>query len=173
MAKKIFYSLAALVCKILFCHSKIKFISSRHRVISSMCGPSLALQCYAAVFPVKSRKVKEMTRGDKGKLFTLFVPLFTLSLYSARLCAPCGFACKVAVSLVNGIKIKVHSITLLCLCLNYVWTLLHLWINQNIEVVFHRTQRGWKLKSCVEIKRSCEVRRLKQLISCNLAVTSK
>ena len=28
--------LAALVCKILFCHSKIKFTSSRHRVISSM-----------------------------------------------------------------------------------------------------------------------------------------
>ena len=32
----IFYSLAALVRKILFCHSKIKFISSRHRVISSI-----------------------------------------------------------------------------------------------------------------------------------------
>ena len=31
------YSLAALVRKILFCHSKIKFISSRHRVISSTC----------------------------------------------------------------------------------------------------------------------------------------
>ena len=36
MAKTIFYSLAALVRKILFCHSKIKFISSRHRVISSI-----------------------------------------------------------------------------------------------------------------------------------------
>ena len=35
-AKTIFYSLAALVCKILFCHSKIKFISSCHRVISSI-----------------------------------------------------------------------------------------------------------------------------------------
>ena len=34
--KTIFYSLAALVHKILFCHSKIKFISSRPRVISSM-----------------------------------------------------------------------------------------------------------------------------------------
>ena len=34
--KTIFYSLAALVRKILFCHSKIKFISSRHRVISSI-----------------------------------------------------------------------------------------------------------------------------------------
>ena len=65
----------------------------------------------------------------------------------------CGFTCKLAVSLVNGIKINVHSITLLCLCLNYVWTL-HLWINQNIEVVFHRTQRGWKWKSCVEIKQN-------------------
>ena len=32
----IFYSLAALVRKILFCHSKIKFISSRPRVISSI-----------------------------------------------------------------------------------------------------------------------------------------
>ena len=31
--KTIFYSLAALVRKILFCHSKIKFISSRPRVI--------------------------------------------------------------------------------------------------------------------------------------------
>ena len=35
VAKTIFYSLAALVRKILFCHSKIKFISSRHCVISS------------------------------------------------------------------------------------------------------------------------------------------
>ena len=34
--KAIFYSLAALVRKILFCHSKIKFISSRPRVISSI-----------------------------------------------------------------------------------------------------------------------------------------
>ena len=34
--KTIFYSLAALVRKILFCHSKIKFISSRPRVISSI-----------------------------------------------------------------------------------------------------------------------------------------
>ena len=32
--EQIFYSLAALVCKILFC--KIKFVSSRHRVISSI-----------------------------------------------------------------------------------------------------------------------------------------
>ena len=37
-----------------------------------------------------TRKIKEMTRGDKGKLFSLFVPLFTLSPYSARLCAPCN-----------------------------------------------------------------------------------
>ena len=35
VAKTIFYSLAALVRK-MFCHSKIKFISSRHRVISSI-----------------------------------------------------------------------------------------------------------------------------------------
>ena len=36
MAKTIFYSLAALVRKIFFCHSKIKFISSHHRVIFSL-----------------------------------------------------------------------------------------------------------------------------------------
>ena len=36
MAKTIFYSLAALVRKFSFCHSKVKFISSRHRVISSI-----------------------------------------------------------------------------------------------------------------------------------------
>ena len=36
MAKTIFYSLAALVRKILFCHLKIKFISLRNRVISSI-----------------------------------------------------------------------------------------------------------------------------------------
>ena len=33
VAKTIFYSLAALVRKILFCHSKIKFISSSRRVM--------------------------------------------------------------------------------------------------------------------------------------------
>ena len=32
-----------------------------------------------------------MTREDKGRLFSIVVPLFTLSPYSARLCAPCGF----------------------------------------------------------------------------------
>ena len=36
MAKAIFYSLAVLIQKILFCHSKIKFISLPHRVISSV-----------------------------------------------------------------------------------------------------------------------------------------
>ena len=35
--------LAALVRKILFCHSKIKFISSRHRVISSIYKPLQAV----------------------------------------------------------------------------------------------------------------------------------
>ena len=34
VAKTIFYSLTALIRKILFCHSKIKFIFSRHRVHS-------------------------------------------------------------------------------------------------------------------------------------------
>ena len=32
-------------------------------------------------------KIKEMTRGDKGKLLILFVPLFTLSLLSKILCS--------------------------------------------------------------------------------------
>ena len=36
MVKTIFYSLAALVRKILFCHSKVKFTSSLHRLISSI-----------------------------------------------------------------------------------------------------------------------------------------
>ena len=39
------------------------------------------------VFPVKSRKIEEMTRGDKGKLLILFVPLFTLSLLSKIVCS--------------------------------------------------------------------------------------
>ena len=33
VAKTLFYSLAALVRKILFCHSKVKFISSSRRVM--------------------------------------------------------------------------------------------------------------------------------------------
>ena len=45
MEKTIFYSLAALVRKILFCHSKIKFISSRHRVISSIYLTELCVLC--------------------------------------------------------------------------------------------------------------------------------
>ena len=76
-----------------------------------------------------------------------------------------GFACKLAASLLNGININVHFIKHLWLCLNYMWTL-PLWINQNIEVVFHRTQRGWKLKLCVKLS-SCEVRRFE---TCNLSV---
>ena len=38
MAKTIFYSPAALVRKILFCYSKIKFISLRHHVMFSIYG---------------------------------------------------------------------------------------------------------------------------------------
>ena len=45
VAKTIFYSLAALVRKILFCHSKIKFISSRHRVISSIYSAFFVREC--------------------------------------------------------------------------------------------------------------------------------
>ena len=36
VAKTIFYERAQRVSKILFCYSKIKFIFSRHRVISSI-----------------------------------------------------------------------------------------------------------------------------------------
>ena len=40
-------------------------------------GTSLALQCYAGFvssgFPSQSRKINEMTRGDKGEMFILFV----------------------------------------------------------------------------------------------------
>ena len=38
-------------------------------------------------FPVKSRKIKDMTTGDKGKLFILFILLFTLSLLSKIVCS--------------------------------------------------------------------------------------
>ena len=34
------------------------------------------------VFPVKSREIKEITKGEKGKMFIFFVPLFTLCLLS-------------------------------------------------------------------------------------------
>ena len=47
----VFYSLAALVRKILFCHSKIKFISSRHRVISSL---SLSIYIFSSSLIVYS-----------------------------------------------------------------------------------------------------------------------
>ena len=42
--------------------------------------------------PVKSRKIKEMTRGVNC-LFFFLLNLFTLSLYSARLRAPCELMC--------------------------------------------------------------------------------
>ena len=50
MAKTIFYSLAALVRKILFYHSKMKFISSRHRVISSMYSEERSGKIYSFVW---------------------------------------------------------------------------------------------------------------------------
>ena len=61
---------------------------------------SLALQCYAGFvssgFLRKSRKMKEMTRGDRGKLLILFVPLFTLSLLSKDCVLPVAVLCLVA-----------------------------------------------------------------------------
>ena len=50
MAKTICYSLAALVRKILFCRSKMKFISSRHRVISSMDSEERSGKIYSFVW---------------------------------------------------------------------------------------------------------------------------
>ena len=50
MAKTIFYSLAAIVRKILFCHSKIKFISSGHRVISSVYSEERSGKIYSFVW---------------------------------------------------------------------------------------------------------------------------
>ena len=45
-----------------------------------------------------------MTRGDEGKLFSLSVPLFTLSPYSARLCAPCALELEGVISVVDCVK---------------------------------------------------------------------
>ena len=56
MAKTIFYSLATLVRKILFCYSKIKFVSSRHRVISSI-SPFYSVVCIFFHFDPRSLKV--------------------------------------------------------------------------------------------------------------------
>ena len=51
-------------------------------------GTSFALECYAwfrgSGFPSKIAYVKT---GDKGKLFILFLPLFTLSLLSKIVCS--------------------------------------------------------------------------------------
>ena len=69
-----------------FRQTKKNFCSARKGL-----STGLALQCYAGFvssgFPVKSRKIKDMTTGDKGKLFILFVPLFTLSLLSKTVCS--------------------------------------------------------------------------------------
>ena len=68
-AKTIFYSLAPLVRKILFCHSKIKFISSRHRVISSMSLHKLCVlhvnkkQPFHRRQPIKERPYETTTTG--------------------------------------------------------------------------------------------------------------
>ena len=50
MAKTIFYERAQRVSKILFCHSKMKFISSRHRVISSMYPEERSGKIYSFVW---------------------------------------------------------------------------------------------------------------------------
>ena len=89
-------------------------------------------------------------------------------------CSLCfaGLACKLAGSLVNGININVPSITLSCL---------PVWITCE-HCIFELTRI---LKSCFTARKgdgswnrvlklsSCQVRRLKQFISCNLPVTCK
>ena len=50
VAKTIFYERAQRVSKILFCHSKMKFISSRHRVISSMYSEERSGKIYSFVW---------------------------------------------------------------------------------------------------------------------------
>ena len=62
-----------------------------------------------------------------------------------------GLAYKLAASLVNGIKINLHSIIVFVLVFE-----LHVniaFVNKpDIEAVFHCTQKRWKLNFCVEIK---------------------
>ena len=54
-----------------------------------------------------------MKRGDKGKLFSLFVPLFFLSPYSARLCAPCGCISTTKVTYTSAITGKNNGFPIL------------------------------------------------------------
>ena len=109
MAKTIFYSLAVLVRKILFCHSKIKFISSCHHVISSIyfqaefvhakVSPPLSLNatnCKHAREYVKELnatrekeilkrkaldKVKTKEPRNKGKIVSLHKAMVTYMVY--------------------------------------------------------------------------------------------
>ena len=89
------------------------------------------IQCIFNVFwrPEYAQKYKLCVNASKWRVLLVREDW-------ADKCSLCfaGFKCKLAVFLVNSVKINVHSITLLCSCLNYVWTL-HLWINQNIEVL--------------------------------------
>ena len=64
MAKTIFYSLAALVRKILFCHWKIKFISSRHRVIYPLYTTPLYLPIERFSYDLEV-KTREQNRNNK------------------------------------------------------------------------------------------------------------
>ena len=62
-----------------------KFIQTKKKILLSAEKPryEFSARVLRRIFPRKSGKIKEMTRGDKGKLFSLFVPLFTHSPYSA------------------------------------------------------------------------------------------
>ena len=62
--KTIFYSLAALVRKILFCHSKIEFISSRPRLISSIYLLSVCLNLAFFVACVTAASPRKKNRGE-------------------------------------------------------------------------------------------------------------
>ena len=54
--------------------------------------PSAQRPRYEYIFPVKSRKIEEMTKGDKEVNYSFFSFLYLLSPCSARLCAPCALS---------------------------------------------------------------------------------
>ena len=77
MAKTIFYSLAAFFRKILFCHSKMKFISSRHRVISSIYffarNPKRNMVAFCPAHPKWAQNPKFTTLSETTSIPTPFV----------------------------------------------------------------------------------------------------
>ena len=75
--------------------SLVKFYTNQKKILPSAERPRyeysasvLRRICRQQFSQQISRMIKEMTRGDKGKLFIRLF-LYLLSPYSARLCAPC------------------------------------------------------------------------------------